>query len=242
MVAARIVRAAVGARRPAAGDGRGARRHPARADAARRVWPGAQHYFFPSFVLPLLSGAADIGLVFYMFLVGLELDPRHAEGADRARGRDLERERRRCRWASGSRSRCRSTAARRAGKSFAAFALFMGVAMSITAFPVLARILIDRRMLGAPTRRARALLRRRRRRDRLGPARARRPVVAVGGSRPARSRSLGLHLRFLRRRWRCSARPLLGRVSAAYDEAGRHARRAGSRRSSSACSSRPTCR
>src|SRR6185503_2008084 len=30
--------------------------------------------------------------------------------------------------------------------SFASFALFMGVAMSITAFPVLARILTDRRM------------------------------------------------------------------------------------------------
>ena len=30
------------------------------------------------------------------------------------------------------------------------FALFMGVAMSITAFPVLARILVERRMLRAP--------------------------------------------------------------------------------------------
>ena len=30
--------------------------------------------------------------------------------------------------------------------SFTAFALFMGIAMSITAFPVLARILEDRRM------------------------------------------------------------------------------------------------
>ena len=34
-------------------------------------------------------------------------------------------------------------------KKFVAFALFMGVAMSITAFPVLARILSERRMLQA---------------------------------------------------------------------------------------------
>src|SRR5581483_3682297 len=35
-------------------------------------------------------------------------------------------------------------------KKFVAFALFMGVAMSITAFPVLARILAERRMLRSP--------------------------------------------------------------------------------------------
>ena len=33
---------------------------------------------------------------------------------------------------------------------FTAFALFMGVSMSITAFPVLARILVERRMLRRP--------------------------------------------------------------------------------------------
>ena len=35
-------------------------------------------------------------------------------------------------------------------KKFVAFALFMGVSMSITAFPVLARILAERRMLKRP--------------------------------------------------------------------------------------------
>ena len=35
-------------------------------------------------------------------------------------------------------------------REFVAFALFMGVAMSITAFPVLARILVERRMLTRP--------------------------------------------------------------------------------------------
>jgi Kef-type K+ transport system membrane component KefB len=37
-----------------------------------------------------------------------------------------------------------------AGISFRAFALFMGIAMSITAFPVLARILEDRHLIGTP--------------------------------------------------------------------------------------------
>src|SRR5205807_4486951 len=35
-------------------------------------------------------------------------------------------------------------------KTFPAFAIFMGVAMSITAFPVLARILAERRMIKRP--------------------------------------------------------------------------------------------
>src|SRR5437879_11455337 len=38
-----------------------------------RVWPGAAGYLFPSDIVPLLRAGADIGLAFYMFLVGLEL-------------------------------------------------------------------------------------------------------------------------------------------------------------------------
>ena len=40
------------------------------------VWPEAQAYLFPPDIIPLLSGAAQIGLAFYLFLVGMELDPR----------------------------------------------------------------------------------------------------------------------------------------------------------------------
>ena len=58
-------------------------------------------------------------------------------------------------------------------KKFVAFALFMGVSMSITAFPVLARILAERRMLGRPGGRAGDRVRGDRRRDRLVPDRAR---------------------------------------------------------------------
>src|SRR5206468_5485508 len=40
------------------------------------VWPAAKNYLFPVDIVPLLSGAAQIGLAFYLFLVGMELDPR----------------------------------------------------------------------------------------------------------------------------------------------------------------------
>ncbi|MFN2467134.1 MAG: cation:proton antiporter [Gaiellaceae bacterium] len=180
--------------------------------------PSVQEYLFPSFVIPLLAGAAAIGLAFYMFLVGLELDPRqlrgrigHAAAISNASivlplGLGI------------------AVALPLFGllappdTSFQAFALFMGVAMSITAFPVLARILIERRMLARPVG-ALALS-----------AAAVDDVTAWGllaiasgiaghGSALGALPVLGYVLAF------CAgmallARPLLHRVSAAYDEAG----------------------
>ncbi|MBT9554733.1 MAG: cation:proton antiporter [Myxococcales bacterium] len=94
--------------------------------------------------LQLLS---QVGLVLFMFLIGLEFDHRLIEGHGRASvvishasiiapfvlGAGLA-------WGIHD-------AYAPAGVSFGPFALFMGVAMSITAFPVLARILSDRRLL-----------------------------------------------------------------------------------------------
>ncbi len=113
------------------------------------VWPEAKDYLFPADIVPLLAGAAQIGLAFYLFLVGMELDPR------------VLRER------IGQAAFISNTSvAFPMGLGFLAaipiyellapdvrylpFALFMGVAMSVTAFPVLARILIERRMLKRP--------------------------------------------------------------------------------------------
>jgi len=99
-----------------------------------------------------LHAAAEIGLVFYMFLVGLELDP------------------------TVIRQRAREAAAisltsvilpftlgviaalylLQFGSTYGdgnrplAFITFTGVAMSVTAFPVLARILVERRMIRGP--------------------------------------------------------------------------------------------
>ena len=113
------------------------------------VWPEAKDYLFPADIIPLLSGAAQIGLAFYLFLVGMELDPR------------VLRER------IGQAAFISNTSVAfpmalgflvaipiykllAPDVRYLPFALFMGVAMSVTAFPVLARILIERRMLKRP--------------------------------------------------------------------------------------------
>src|SRR5215217_757896 len=109
-------------------------------------FPQALSFLFPASSVETLRLLSQIGVVLFMFIVGMELNVRHL----REKGstavmishasivvpfllgsalslflyRDLAPP----------------------GTSFNAFALFIGVAMSITAFPVLARILEDRRM------------------------------------------------------------------------------------------------
>lgn len=109
-----------------------------------RLSPEAAAVLLPAEAAPFLGVIAQLGVILYMFLVGLELDLRvlrsrvaitvaisvtsiivpFALGAGMA-------------WA------LFETLAP-AGVGFASFALFLGVSMSITAFPVLARILNDR--------------------------------------------------------------------------------------------------
>jgi Kef-type K+ transport system membrane component KefB len=113
------------------------------------VWPEAKDFLFPSDIVPLLSAAAQIGLAFYLFLVGMELDPR------------ILRER------IGQAAFISNTSVGfpmalgflvalpiykilSPDVRYLPFALFMAVAMSITAFPVLARILTEHRMLKRP--------------------------------------------------------------------------------------------
>jgi Kef-type K+ transport system membrane component KefB len=182
------------------------------------VWPSLQHYLFPSFIVPLLVAGADIGLAFYLFLVGLELDPRLLRG----------RLGHAAAISNGSIvlplglgilvALPLYSLLAPAGKPFDAFALFMGVAMAITAFPVLARILIERRLLarpiGALTLSAAAV-------DDVTAW----GLLAIASGIAGRGSALhalpvlGYVFAF------CGvmallARPLLGRVSAAYDEAG----------------------
>ncbi len=109
-------------------------------------FPQAMVFLFPAPSLETLRLLSQIGVVLFMFIVGMELDVRHV------------REK-------GSAALMISHASiivpfllgaalslflyqelASPGTSFNAFALFIGVAMSITAFPVLARILEDRGM------------------------------------------------------------------------------------------------
>lgn len=99
---------------------------------------------FPGDVRPYLGALADIGLVLFMFVVGLEFDHRLLRGSGRtttaiASGAML------LPFALGS-LLALGLAARQHPAHRLGFVLFVGVALSITAFPVLARILADRGM------------------------------------------------------------------------------------------------
>ena len=111
-----------------------------------RLAPGAEGYLFPATVGPALNIIAQVGVILYMFLVGLELDP----ALLRKRGHTTV-----------AISHASIVAPFLLGAAialylypklstgdvpFTCFSLFLGVSMSVTAFPVLARILTDRRI------------------------------------------------------------------------------------------------
>lgn len=111
-----------------------------------RLSPELAGYVLPQSVAPYLGVVAQLGVILYMFLVGLELNA------------GLLRERA---HATVAISHASIIAPFLLGAllalalyprmstsdiKFTSFALFLGVAMSVTAFPVLARILTDRKM------------------------------------------------------------------------------------------------
>jgi len=111
-----------------------------------RLSPDTFRYILPADVAPLLGIVAQLGVILYMFLVGLELNP------------DVVRQRVHAAVMTSLASILLPFALgwvlavylyprfATSDVAFTHFALFVGVAMSITAFPVLARILTDRRM------------------------------------------------------------------------------------------------
>ncbi|HEX6731477.1 MAG TPA: cation:proton antiporter, partial [Pyrinomonadaceae bacterium] len=108
------------------------------------IWPQASTFLFPPTSMTTLGVLSQIGVVLFMFIVGMELDLQHLRerassaimvshasiivpfllGAALALGL--------------------YPSLAPANTTFSQFGLFMGIAMSITAFPVLARILQDR--------------------------------------------------------------------------------------------------
>ena len=108
--------------------------------------PAAQSYLLPPAVQPYLGVIAQIGVILFMFSVGLELDPRMLKSRAHVTvviahasivvpfllGSALAL------WLYPRLSS--------SDVPFNAFTLFLGVSMAVTAFPVLARILTDRGM------------------------------------------------------------------------------------------------
>lgn len=112
-----------------------------------KVWPSASAMVFPQSAIPVLGLVSQFGLILFMFTIGVDFDPKllrdrgrtslvisHASiivpfilGALLAQGIHAGLENR--------------------GVRLSSFTLFLGAAMSITAFPVLARILSERRLI-----------------------------------------------------------------------------------------------
>jgi Kef-type K+ transport system membrane component KefB len=114
------------------------------------VSPDFSSFVFPPQSLPTLQLLSQIGVILYMFVVGLELDPSHvrlrAHTAVAVSHVSIVFP-----FLLGAlASLALFTPYAPAGVPFHAFAMFMGIAMSITAFPVLARILEERGLSRTP--------------------------------------------------------------------------------------------
>lgn len=109
-----------------------------------RVAPGAAAFLLPADAGPFLGVIAQLGVILYMFLVGLELDL----GLLRARismTLAISQASIVVPFALGAAlAPALFDSLSPPGVPFTSFVLFLGVSMSITAFPVLARILGDR--------------------------------------------------------------------------------------------------
>ncbi|MCC6812080.1 MAG: cation:proton antiporter [Deltaproteobacteria bacterium] len=111
-----------------------------------RVWPEAYAFVLPAAMAPMLGILSQIGVILYMFIVGLSLDMRTLRGREHT---------------TVAISHASIVLPFTLGAvlalflyprvatndvPFTVFALFVAVSMSVTAFPVLARILTDRRV------------------------------------------------------------------------------------------------
>jgi Kef-type K+ transport system membrane component KefB len=109
--------------------------------------PGVSAALFPASSLGMLNAISQLGLVIYMFLVGLELNAaelrRYGKAAMLISHVSIV-----VPFVLASMlSLYLYPRLAEAGVSFMSFALFMGAAIAITAFPVLARILTDQQLL-----------------------------------------------------------------------------------------------
>lgn len=112
------------------------------------LWPTAYHLLFPAGSVRFLASLSQLGLVMFMFLVGLELRPDDLRGRGHTAILVSHTSIVLPLFLGALLSLLLYPALGTHDVSFRAFALFVGAAMSVTAFPVLARLLADRRLTG----------------------------------------------------------------------------------------------
>ncbi|MEU3526648.1 cation:proton antiporter [Streptomyces sp. NPDC038707] len=105
-------------------------------------------FLFPTDIRPMLTALADVGMAVFMFIVGLELDRKILRGTGRLAATVAVS----CillPFGLGTLLALLLVEDHAPGHRLG-FVLFMGTAMSVTAFPVLARILTDRKLQHTP--------------------------------------------------------------------------------------------
>jgi len=113
-----------------------------------RFFPGIFAYVFPASSIPAIEVLSQLGMLLFMFVVGLEVDLKRIV-KQRATVVLISNFSILLPLALGA-ALAKVLYSQFAGTnvSFLTFALFMGTAMAVTAFPVLARILKERNLLG----------------------------------------------------------------------------------------------
>jgi Kef-type K+ transport system membrane component KefB len=112
--------------------------------------PGVFHALFPASSLPTLQLISQIGVCLFLFVVGISLDTGHARRQAPAAALISTSSIVLPALLGGLTSLLLYPALAGDGAAFVPFALFMAIAMGITAFPVLARILEERRIARTP--------------------------------------------------------------------------------------------
>jgi Kef-type K+ transport system membrane component KefB len=112
--------------------------------------PQVQAFLFPAASLGALSLLSQVGVLLFMFVVGIEVDLQHLRKKAQAAVLVSHASIVVPFFLGVAFSLLIYQQLAPATITFSAFALFMGIAMSITAFPVLARILEERRLTRTP--------------------------------------------------------------------------------------------
>jgi Kef-type K+ transport system membrane component KefB len=111
--------------------------------------PGLSAYLFPATSLGFLNALSQVGVVIFMFLVGLGINPKELKSHGHAAVLTSHVSITAPFVLAAFLSLYLYPKLSDDSVAFTSFALFMGAAMSITAFPVLARILTERDLLGS---------------------------------------------------------------------------------------------